>query len=111
VGLRTHLGRGRPVRWKATRDEPGHRLSLQYHEVKDETIFVLEGTLRLHTGTHEGVAVEELTEGQHRHVPPGLVHRYEATSNLVRLIEVSTPELDDVVRLEGDFCREGTSTP
>jgi len=91
--------------------KPGHRLSLQYHEVKDETIFVLDGTLRLHLGTSGDATVEELTAGEHRHVTPGLVHRYEATTTLVRLIEVSTPELDDVVRLEDDFGREGTSTP
>ena len=48
--------------------------------------------------------------GDHRHVPTGRIHRYEAIER-TELIEVSTPELDDVVRLEDDFGREGTSAP
>ena len=52
--------------------------------------------------------VEELGPGDHRHVPTGRIHRYEAIERC-ELIEVSTPELDDVVRLEDDFGREGTS--
>ena len=48
--------------------------------------------------------------GEHRRVPTGRVHRYEAIERC-ELIEVSTPELDDVVRLEDDFGREGTSAP
>jgi quercetin dioxygenase-like cupin family protein len=91
--------------------EAGHRLSLQYHQVKDETILVLDGTLLLHTQSGHKVNVEELGEGENRHVPPGLVHRYEAGTTRVRLVEVSTPELDDVVRLEDDFGRQGTATP
>ena len=91
--------------------EPGRRLSLQYHEVKDETILVLEGTLRLHLVSNGEPSVEELSAGEHRHVPPGQTHRYEAGATGVRLVEVSTPELEDVVRLEDDFGRSGTSSP
>jgi mannose-6-phosphate isomerase len=92
--------------------EPGHRLSLQYHQVKDETILVQEGTLRLHLEDGSGVAhVEDVQAGESRHVAAGKKHRYEATADRVALIEVSTPELDDVVRLEDDFGREGTSEP
>ena len=53
---------------------------------------------------------EELGPGDHRRVEAGRIHRYAAIER-VELVEVSTPELDDVVRLEDDFGREGTSAP
>ena len=91
--------------------EAGQRLSLQRHVVKDESILVSSGLLRLHLEDDEGtICVEELGPGEHRHVPTGRIHRYEAIDRCT-LIEVSTPELDDVVRLEDDFGREGTSAP
>jgi mannose-6-phosphate isomerase len=87
-----------------------HRLSLQYHERKDETILVLRGVLRFHMEEDDGeVRVSELGPGEHRRVLPGKRHRYEAGEQRVELVEVSTPELDDVVRLEDDFGRSGTS--
>ena len=89
--------------------EAGKRLSLQHHEIKDETILVLSGRLRLHLADEGGeVQVTELGPGESRHVPPLAVHRYEAIER-TELAEVSTPELDDVVRLDDDFGREGTS--
>jgi mannose-6-phosphate isomerase len=91
--------------------EAGRRLSLQRHVVKDESIFVTSGRLRLWLEDADGnVQVEELVAGEHRHVPTGRIHRYEAIER-TELMEVSTPELDDVVRLEDDFGREGTSAP
>lgn len=91
--------------------EAGKRLSLQRHLVKDESIFVISGRLRLtledETGT---IRVEELVAGDHRHVPTGRIHRFEAVER-TELMEISTPELDDVIRLEDDFGREGTSAP
>ena len=91
--------------------EAGKRLSLQRHLVKDESILVSAGLLRLHLEDDDGtLRIEELAPGEHRHVPTGRVHRYEAIERCT-LIEVSTPELDDVVRLEDDFGREGTSAP
>ncbi len=91
--------------------EAGQRLSLQRHLVKDESILVSSGSLRLYLEDDEGtVCIEELRPGQHRRVPTGRIHRYEAIERCT-LIEVSTPELDDVVRLEDDFGREGTSAP
>lgn len=91
--------------------ETGKRLSLQRHLVKDESILVSAGLLRLHLEDDEGtICVEELGPGDHRHVPTGRIHRYEAIERCT-LIEVSTPELDDVVRIEDDFGREGTSAP
>jgi len=91
--------------------EAGRRLSLQRHEIKDETILVRSGRLRLFLEDDDGVVrVSELGSGQHRRVRTGRIHRYEAIERC-ELIEVSTPELDDVVRLEDDFGREGTSAP
>jgi quercetin dioxygenase-like cupin family protein len=91
--------------------EAGKRLSLQRHEVKDESIFVTSGRLRLYLEDDDGtVQVEELTTGDHRHVPTGRIHRYEAIDR-TELMEVSTPELDDVIRIEDDFGREGTNAP
>ena len=91
--------------------ERGRRLSLQRHLVKDESILVSSGRLRLHLEDETGeIRVEELGPGEHRHVTTGRIHRYEAIERC-ELIEVSTPELDDVVRLEDDFGREGTATP
>ena len=91
--------------------EAGKRLSLQRHEVKDESILVTSGRLRLYLEDDAGVVqVEELGAGEDRHVATGRIHRYEAIER-TELMEVSTPELDDVVRLQDDFGREGTSAP
>jgi mannose-6-phosphate isomerase len=91
--------------------EAGKRLSLQRHVIKDESIYVVSGRLRLHLEDDAGtVRVEELGAGESCHVPTGRIHRYEAIER-TELMEVSTPELDDVVRLEDDFGREGTSAP
>jgi mannose-6-phosphate isomerase len=89
--------------------DAGKRLSLQRHEIKDESIYVLSGRLRLYLEDDGGVVqTEELGPGDHRRVATGRIHRYEAIER-VELMEVSTPELDDVVRLEDDYGREGTS--
>lgn len=92
--------------------EPGHRLSLQKHLKKDESILVLRGTLRLHLENDAGeVVTHDLAPGEHSRVPVGRIHRFEALDEPVEVVEVSTPELDDVVRLEDDYQREGTSEP
>lgn len=71
----------------------------------------MSGRLRLWMEGDDGeVRTEELGPGEARHVPTGRIHRYEAIERC-ELMEVSTPELDDVVRLEDDFGREGTSAP
>ena len=91
--------------------ETGKRLSLQLHREKDESIFVLSGRLRLHLEDPDGVVrAVELGPGDYRRIPTGRQHRFEAIER-VELIEVSTPELDDVVRIEDDYGREGTSAP
>ena len=91
--------------------EAGRRLSLQYHERKLESILVVSGRLRLTLSDDTGhLQTEELGPGEARHIPVGRTHRYEALER-TEVYEVSSPELDDVVRLEDDFGREGTSAP
>lgn len=83
----------------------GHRLSRQYHEKKEETIRVLSGNLLLELGTGENMMFMSLSVGQTFHITPLTVHRFCATNEDVVLVEVSTPELDDVVRLVDDYSR------
>jgi mannose-6-phosphate isomerase len=91
--------------------EAGRRLSLQLHQRKEESVYVLAGLLRLHLEDAAGIMqYADLGPGDHAYVPPRRKHRFEALER-VELIEVSTPELDDVIRLEDDFGREGTSAP
>jgi mannose-6-phosphate isomerase len=85
----------------------GEAFSLQFHEEKDETLHLLRGRVRLHVGP--GVdSLEEriLEEGDSVRIEPGTLHRMEALSE-VDLMEVSTPELDDVVRIEDRYGRAG----
>ena len=91
--------------------EAGKRLSLQRHEIKDESILVVSGRLELTLEDASGaIRVEELGPGDHRHVSTGRIHRFAAIERC-ELVEVSTPELDDVIRLEDDFGRQGTNAP
>ena len=85
---------------------PGQRLSRQYHEKKDESIYVLEGILVLEIGQGDSIKKYVLKQGATWHIRPGTVHRFCAPSGGCTLIEVSTPEIDDVVRLEDDYQRE-----
>ncbi len=85
--------------------EAGRRLSLQRHAVKDESIYLLAGRLRLFLEDDTGaVREEELVPGDARRIATGRIHRYEAVERC-ELLEVSTPELDDVVRLEDRYGR------
>ncbi len=86
----------------------GSQLSLQYHEVKDEAFFVQEGTLELVLGRGADQQVHRLGPGESRHIVPHTVHRFRAVTDCL-LFEVSTPDLEDVVRLEDDYGREGTT--
>jgi mannose-6-phosphate isomerase len=91
--------------------ETGKRLSFQYHEAKDEWIHVLSGRLTLTLEDDKGAVTDrELGPGDGAHVEVRHRHRYAAIETCT-LVEVSTPELDDVVRLEDDFGREGTNAP
>lgn len=86
---------------------PHSRLSLQYHNEKEETIRVLKGTLYLHHHTQESedITVDRMVEDDVYHVPVGHIHRFEAREEAVELIEVSTTQLDDVVRISDDYNR------
>jgi len=85
----------------------GEALSLQYHRVKDETIMVLAGKLRFeHFAEGEAPVTRELGPREPFHVTPGLRHRMIAIED-TDVLEVSTPELDDVVRLEDRYGRAG----
>lgn len=85
----------------------GQRLSLQHHAVKEETIRVLSGRLLLQLEDDEGILrTWTLLPGDSAHIKPGRRHRFEAL-DFVRLVEVSTPELEDVVRHEDDYGRAG----
>lgn len=86
----------------------GSQLSLQYHEQKEEAFLVQEGRLELVLGKGAEQRVETLEPGEAWHVTPGTVHRFRAVTDCL-LFEVSTPELEDVVRIEDDYGREGTT--
>jgi mannose-6-phosphate isomerase-like protein (cupin superfamily) len=88
----------------------GHSLSLQFHRQKDESWFVQSGRAKLELGeVGESVLKEEvIAAGAAFHYPPGTVHRVTAIEDTT-ILEVSTPQLDDVVRLEDAYGREGTS--
>jgi mannose-6-phosphate isomerase-like protein (cupin superfamily) len=85
--------------------ESGKRLSLQLHRVKDETIYLASGRLRLHLENDDGeIVTREMGPGDHSRIPAGRRHRFEAIER-AEIIEVSTPELDDLVRIEDDHGR------
>jgi mannose-6-phosphate isomerase-like protein (cupin superfamily) len=85
----------------------GKRLSLQFHEKKEETIKVLSGILTIvHGAGVDTLQTSHMTAGEVFHVKPGLIHRFCADSGDVVLVEVSTTEIDDVIRLEDDFLRK-----
>lgn len=87
----------------------GKRLSLQYHQVKDETMYLLHGEIELELGDHESaMQTHVLQPGQSVHLPAGRRHRLTARVDS-DVLEVSTPQLDDVVRIDDDFGRTGTS--
>jgi mannose-6-phosphate isomerase-like protein (cupin superfamily) len=95
---------------KALHVTAGHALSLQYHERKDEVIAVQSGRATLEVGESEdALETIELEPGERVHLPAGVRHRITAVTDVV-LLEASTTELDDVVRLEDRYGREGTST-
>jgi len=85
----------------------GHALSLQYHEFKDETIFVQSGRLRFSIGKHiDDLDEFELLPGEAVHLSPGTIHRMTAVIDTV-VLEASTTELTDVVRLNDRYGRAG----
>lgn len=89
----------------------GHKLSLQYHDAKDETSHLVSGRMRLWQGTDRDALTETIIEpGATWRNTAGTIHTVEAIEDAT-FFEVSTPELDDVVRLEDQYGRQGTSAP
>jgi quercetin dioxygenase-like cupin family protein len=90
----------------------GHALSVQYHEVKDETVHLLAGELKYWVQLPGDTAPtdQRLRPGDSFRITPGTVHYMEAVTDC-DVLEASTPELDDVVRLKDRYGREGTSAP
>jgi mannose-6-phosphate isomerase len=110
---------GYELRWAVTERyagklihiEAGHLLSLQYHVQKDESIHVISGVMDLQLESNSGeVETHRLTAGMSAHIRPGRKHRFIAVEN-ADLFEVSSPEIDDVVRIEDSYGRAGTSAP
>ena len=83
----------------------GHALSLQYHNVKDETIFLWTGKLLFEIQEGEALVKREMFPGERVHITPKTIHRMTAIEDS-DIFEVSTPELHDVVRLEDRYGRE-----
>jgi mannose-6-phosphate isomerase len=111
---------GSELIWARTEDyagkilfvKAGESLSLQFHNVKDESWYVLEGRARIELGQAGESSLEEamIAAGEAFRFRPGTVHRVTALED-TRILEVSTPQLDDVVRLEDRYGREGTTEP
>jgi mannose-6-phosphate isomerase-like protein (cupin superfamily) len=90
----------------------GESLSLQFHREKDESWLVQSGRAKLELGSAGDAILKEevIGPGASFRFPPGTVHRVTALEDTT-ILEVSTPELDDVVRLEDRYGREGTAQP
>ncbi|MFC2070116.1 cupin domain-containing protein [Chloroflexota bacterium] len=87
----------------------GHRLSLQYHRKKDETLYIYEGKALVEIEGKDGELVKhEMLSGDSFRLPPMTKHRMKALENTV-FFEVSTPELEDVERVDDDYGRSGSS--
>lgn len=92
---------------KILRIKKGHRYSLQYHEHKSESQYVMSGRVKFTVGYSLETLEEKILEpGQKIDIPTGLIHRAEALED-AEIFEVSTPELNDVVKLEDDYGRSG----
>lgn len=90
----------------------GHALSVQYHERKDETVYLLQGEMKYWVQLPGDTELRDqrLTAGQSFRITPGTIHYMEAITDC-DVLEASTPELDDVVRIKDRYGREGTSAP
>ena len=90
----------------------GEKLSIQYHERKDETVYLLSGEMKywVQLPGESELRDQKLVAGQSFRITPLTVHAIEAITD-IDVLEASTPELDDVVRLKDRYGREGTSAP
>jgi len=88
----------------------GEALSVQYHNRKDETVHLLSGELIYRVKLGDNLTDMRLTRGQSFRITAGTVHQMEAVTDC-DVLEASTAEADDVVRLQDRYGREGTSAP
>lgn len=88
----------------------GHALSVQYHVRKDETVYLLSGELTYWVKVDGEMRDMQLRVGDAFRITPGTIHYMEAVTDC-DVLEASTPDLDDVVRLSDRYGREGTSAP
>jgi len=88
----------------------GEALSVQYHNRKDETVHLLSGELIYRVKLGDNLTDMRLTRGQSFRITAGTVHQMEAVTDC-DVLEASTAEADDVVRLHDRYGREGTSAP
>ncbi|MBI3555512.1 MAG: cupin domain-containing protein [Deltaproteobacteria bacterium] len=107
---------GHELIWAKTKDyvgkvlhvKKGHQLSLQYHREKEETIMLAKGRMKFMFEETPGKLVEiDMREGDVHHIPPNHQHRMIAVEDC-DIFEVSTPQLNDVVRIEDSYGRKGT---
>ena len=103
-GYELHWAKTERYVGKVLHVKAGHALSLQYHRVKDETIFLWKGKLKLDLQEGGDLVSREMLPGESVHITPTTVHRMTAIEDS-DIFEVSTPELDDVVRLEDRYGR------
>lgn len=89
----------------------GESLSYQYHNRKEETVHVLSGVLGLEVEDEGERRLLTLAPGTSFHITPGTKHRMFAEAADCTVVEVSSPELDDVVRLEDRYGRQGSTKP
>ena len=90
----------------------GQELSVQFHQKKDETVYLLSGTIsyRVQRDGSKSLDDVQLKVGESFRVTPGTVHQMVAVTDC-DVLEVSTPEVDDIVRLSDKYGREGTTAP
>jgi mannose-6-phosphate isomerase len=90
----------------------GHELSVQYHNKKDETVYLLSGEIvyRVQQDGEDALDDVRLRVGESFRITPGTIHQMAALTDC-DVLEVSTPEVDDVVRLSDKYGREGTTAP
>ena len=90
----------------------GHALSVQYHERKDETVHLLRGQLKYWVQLPGEAELHDqvLQAGESFRITPGTIHYMEAVTDC-DVLESSTPELDDIVRIQDRYGREGTTAP
>ena len=90
----------------------GHELSVQYHNRKDETVYLLSGEIvyRVQRGDGDELDDVQLKVGDSFRTTPGTIHQMVALTDC-DVLEVSTPDIDDIVRLSDKYGREGTTAP